>query len=435
MSLHTITLPEWKTATPASHPVLRGLYLERNSPAEALARKLTKKRRLKIVERRDGLEVETLSYVGAITVGPLRIVIEPKIPGPALLQLLRYAYGFRDLELHDEHQGQTASACLQDLLLLQLAAEARELLGRGLHRKYTEQRDRLAVPRGRVDFRRLAAGGGLMKAELPCQFHERDEDCLPNQVLLAGLQLGSRLTSDEILGTRLRQLARQLADTVSPIALESSTLLRLQRERNRLFSKYAPSFALIRLLLESAGASAASMNEVELRGFLFDMNRFFERLLLRFLTEYLPDCQIIGQKALHRMFSYDPAHNPKHRRAPRPRPDFIVRDPGREPAILDAKYRDLWKKRLPREMLYQLAMYASGHAGNRTAAILYPTANSQAQEQRILVAQPLTGSTAGSVVLRPVHVVRLAELLPFASSASNQEILRSLASRLAFGLP
>ena len=101
-------------------------------------------------------------------------------------------------------------------------------------------------------------------------------------------------------------------------------------------------------------------------------------------------------------------------------------------AILDAKYRDLWENPLPRDMLYQLAIYAMSHEGG-TATILYPTTHAQATEARIEVRDPLHGGRRALVVLRPVALERLEGLVSAKPTAAVLRERRSFARELVFG--
>jgi 5-methylcytosine-specific restriction enzyme subunit McrC len=110
----------------------------------------------------------------------------------------------------------------------------------------------------------------------------------------------------------------------------------------------------------------------------------------------------------------------------------MVVERGTPVAVLDAKYRDLWEESLPREMLYQVAIYGAVHAKGK-ATILYPPSAADARESRLAVSNPLTGVHVATVCLRPVVLPELEELLTARSTAANDRRCRSFARKLAFG--
>jgi 5-methylcytosine-specific restriction enzyme subunit McrC len=172
---------------------------------------------------------------------------------------------------------------------------------------------------------------------------------------------------------------------------------------------------------------------VLLPGFMFDMNRFFQHLLSRFLHEHLVGFDVRDEHTLRHVLAYASAWNPKRRAAPAPRPDFAIQRAGRTEALLDAKYRDLWETQLPREMLYQLALYAVSQPGDRSVAILYPTANASATEQRIDIRDPMTARRRATVCLRPVRIDVMEDLLASPSTAETRAQCSRMAMQLAFG--
>jgi 5-methylcytosine-specific restriction enzyme subunit McrC len=399
--------------------------------ARRLAEELTKTRRMAVLELASGLELRATSFVGRFLLGELTVTVQPKIPDAPLLSLFRYAYGLRQLDLYGIADFATSQWSFQDLLIQQLAAEASELLERGIHREYECTRSDLASPRGRIDFTRYALPAQRVKTTLPCVHYPRIEDTLLNRVLLAGLSLAAGLAIDHELRAHVRRIGKILSETIAAQPIDRPTLAEAWRAIDRRTSAYEPAFTLIDLLLGDQGVTLDGRSRVRLKGFLFDMNRFFQTLILRFLHEHLSGVTVHDEYRLKGMFRYVSWQNPLARREPTLRPDFVVMRSGKMVAVLDAKYRDLWENSLPREMLYQLALYAlSRESGERASIILYPTVDETACAQSITIQEPVHGMPQASVALRPVNLIKLEQLLRAGPVAQSQ--LVELAKELVF---
>jgi len=182
---------------------------------------------------------------------------------------------------------------------------------------------------------------------------------------------------------------------------------------NRLTESYVPIIEIVDILLSArAEQTDITGNEAMLPGYFFDMNLFFEALVSKLLKAVPDGYTVIDQYRLKRMISYDPSHNPLSRLSPTPKPDFVVMKDGKTLRIIDAKYRDLWEHNLPRDMLYQLAMYAmSGIAGNE-ATIIYPVLSDEPELQIINVNDPVREEAQiARIRLQPLNLNKVADLI------------------------
>ena len=436
MITQPVNLTEWETRGPKDDSALAGPVLAGNPSAQQLAETLTREGRIEILELARGVELRASSFVGRFALGGLMVTIRPKISGLPLMNLLRYAYRLRHLELFAEVGYATSSASFEDLLIHQLAAEASELFTRGLHRDYLRTESMLTSPRGRIDFGNYLQVAGRAGVALPCVHHPRSEDTSINRTLHGGLELAAGMTQDQELRGRVRRLAKSIAASITAKKLDAAGFNEAWHSLDRRTSAYRPALTLIKLLLNTQGAALTnSQSNIAAAGFLFDMNMFFQALLLRFLSENLADCEVQDEKILRGVFAYDPAHNPRHCLPPKLRPDFLVLRNQQVVEVLDAKYRDLWEQNLPREMLYQLALYALGQeSGERRATIIYPTLDGAARQQIIFVKDPVRGTAKAQVILRPINLLKLDELLR-SKGVQAQRNRADFAYRLAFGTP
>jgi len=428
MSGLTMDIREWEEVLPQKGNPLYHRFIE-DEASKHTVNVLNEKGILSILELKDGLKITSNSYVGKIKIGDLQINIHPKIEGMPLYRLLKYAYGLRDLNIFDEAIHNIASFPFHDLLIYQLYAEVEDLVYRGLNKKYKKTEEDLEIPRGRIDIKKFATRSNVSSATLPCSYFERSEDNEFNRVLLAGLYLALGLTEDLSLRIRLHRLCKSMEESVSRIELNRGILLKALKSIDRLSERYQSALELINILFESQGIQLEDGSmPMKLNGFFFDMNMFFQSLLSKLMKENLEGYTVRDEYTLHELFAYTPGFNPQRRYAPKPRPDFAVMKGNKVICLLDAKYRDLWETKLPREMLYQLSIYAVSGIGNSTAKILYPSMSPQAKLQKIDIKNPATGNKYAEVMLQPVWLTQVAQLidLPSKEKARAQEYINQI---------
>ena len=427
-----LQLYEWSTAGPETHAQLGGVSLGEDAATRELVRRLAEQGVIVLTELRAGLRVETGSYVGRIAVGPLNISVLPKVAWRRWIGLFSFGLRLRSLVRTEDLAVRISPSALHDLVVLELLVEARDLIGRGLHREYVRRRQNLSAPKGRIDFGRIAKCGGIHNPSIPCRFTRRHDDFHLNRVLLAGLRAASMVATDVQLRSDVRRLSQQLTDAISSIPLSADAITRARSALDRRTARYGPSLELIDLIRRGMLASIEQPEKITpatIRGFALDMNALWQRLLGRILGEWLPEVEVKEEHALRQLIRPDPEYSPRRRGGHIPRPDFAVFQRRRLVTYLDAKYRDIWEKGLPREMLYQLALYASAHEG-RTSAILYPTEHPEASEERLHICDMQNASIVSTVALRPVNMAELGRLV----AAGISEKLLEERSRFARAL-
>ena len=424
-----VQLTEWRKATAgpdSPFPMLNGLYLEDSSIQRSLELHPLGDR-LRVSECRYGLVIEARQHVGVLQLGPIRVRIQPKMDTGALWSAVTYALGLDDIIRHAPVELDMVGD-FADLLALMLLQESERLWRTGIQRGYRETSEWRATLRGRPDVVALARSGPLTQAALPCRYHAFTADIVENQVVFAGLALARQLTGHLPLRSSLHRAHQQWSTVCRQAPLDRPLLDAADRARNRLTARYAGVHRLVRLMYERSGLDDehAAGPDV-LPGFLWSMASLFERFVARFLSENLPGHDVLTQEKLRHL--YKVVHSGPGLKAPRPRPDLVIRRKRDRKTIgvFDTKYRDLWATKLPREILYQMSVYAlawSESGGEDVPAIvLYPAVGGVHPDMEMTLR--VRGSTRRRIILRSVDWARAATGLGF-EDGHNQALAWAL---------
>ncbi|MDV4152117.1 restriction endonuclease [Clostridium sp. AL.422] len=405
MEIKSINLKEWDTVFLKDTFILNDNYRD-------IAKTLTNNSIIDIKELKDGILINTNSYVGKIGLGNIEINIKPKIEGLPLYKLLKFTYGLKDLKLLNDTTHSLDKLNFFDLIIYELILETSILFKHEIKRNYINKEEDLSNIRGRININRIAKEAGVIKEKLPCKYFNREEDIILNKVLLSGLYLALKLTSNNELKISLKRNIAFIEDKVSQIRLDKKVLIKAKNSINRLNINYKPIIELIDILYE---ADTIDFNDndkkIKLKGYIFDMNSFFERLVGKLLEKGKEKYNYKSQYNFKNMFIYDPDFNIKMRRNPILKPDFILEKDGKVEKLFDAKYKDLYNNPLPSSMLYQLSIYALSGLGNYEATILYPSIEGRLKEQKININNPITGEYIGRVNLRCIDLIYLTDIL------------------------
>ena len=272
------------------------------------------------------VSVATRQWVGAFTLGDLRIIVRPKIKPENLCFLLEVGLP------PEAWQAEAIDYATNDELLPAVvsffARTAETTLARGLFHHYRHEEDDLLALRGRIDFVRQFRRGGVL-VPMACEWDDFTADVDENRCLTAAIWLTLRVPDvphDD--RRRLRRLLAALDGVAEPTA--SAALERLDRiGYTRLNEHYRPALALARLILANCtlqdqhGDTAAS-------AFMVDMNELFEQFVTSRLQRELRGLlDVASQHNLH----LDDEHQV------RIRPDLTFRRLGQAVGVADIKYK------------------------------------------------------------------------------------------------
>ena len=288
--------------------------------------------------------LKSSSFVGALNLGSLSIVIRPKIPIDRVMFLVAYAMdpkGWQSLVsdfLPDQH--------ILESIVPALVYHVRQGIRRGLLQGYRREENSLPTVKGRIRFQdQLNRRYGVV-LPLELTYDEFTEDIEENRLLKGALYRLSRFPM------RFPESRRQVA-SLRPV-FNNVELTNYPRgapgiKYTRLNEHYRPAVELARLIVDNSSLEIRH-GKVAGTSFLLDMNRIFERFLFVSLQEALG---LTGGQWKKCKLTLDEAD------VIRLEPDFSWWDNGRCCFVGDAKYKDTDMMGFRHADIFQMLAYCT----------------------------------------------------------------------------
>ncbi len=290
------------------------------------------------------------STVGALEIGDLSVLIEPKIGIPQLLSLACYAMGMIRLQDLRKFDFSTEEA-LPDVLACALASAARQAFRRGLLHGYRTEEEALFGIRGRIRFDDQLRRRFAIAMPVEVRYDEFTNDILANQLVkAAGARLGEMQLRSQEARRGLGWINGMLAG-VSWVEFSARNVPEIAFDR--LNEHYRLVVELARLILRHSEFQSAR-GGVRAPGFLVNMDELFEEFIRRALLEALG----VSDRTFRKVKRRDGVWLDQEHRV-RLEPDLSWWVGGECQFVGDAKYKRIAHQHAPNADLYQLLAYAT----------------------------------------------------------------------------
>ena len=222
------------------------------------------------------------SYVGAVNIGDLSVVVRPKIPIDRVMFLIAYA-----MDPKTWRQGSVAlerDDGVLEAIALAFARHTQRAIQRGLLQGYRREEDALNTVRGRIRFGDQIGRRFGIPLPIEVAFDEFTEDIEENRLLKTAIH---RLGHTFIRSDQIRREVRSLRPAFTTVGLGSYRRGAAPVVRyTRLNDHYRPAVELARLIIENSSLELLHGKVAE-ASLLIDMNMVFERFLYVALREEL----------------------------------------------------------------------------------------------------------------------------------------------------
>ena len=301
----------------------------------------------------DAYTLKPGSHVGAVEVGGLSVLIEPKISIGQLLSLACYAIGKvrfqkEDFDFPDEYS-------LPDALAHALTSHTRRAFAQGLLHGYLTEEEALYAVRGRIMFSEQIRRRPGVSLPVEVRYDEFTDDILANRLVkAAAYRLGRMRLRSAKVARGLGWIAGTL-DNVSPVEFPAGAVPEVTFDR--LNEHYRGVVVLSQLILRHGAFEAkGDMDKVRVSGFLMDMNDVFQEFLTVALREALNLSEsAFGERNIPSL-DLPPSGNNGEVRL---RPDLVWQAGSRSVFVGDAKYKNVTGERVPNADLYQMLAYVT----------------------------------------------------------------------------